>query len=231
MTEREPVRGYVYWDYSCPFSYVASHRLRRLAGERPLELHWRPFEVHPGLPEEGIPARELGYAPDQWSRLLDSVSGMAEEEGLELSVPDFVPRTSAALEAALFAADVGADAFDRLHPALFRAFFVEGRNIGRRETVIDVAESAGVDPEGLERALEDERYTDELRRVHAETDRYDIDGTPTVLFGRHKVVGAAPMRVLREAADRAASEADGDVPEERPEERPGEGSPGSSGGS
>lgn len=203
MTEGEPVRAYVYWDYSCPFSYIETHRLRRLGAERALELHWRPFEVHPGLPEEGIPARELGYAPDQWSRLLDSVAEMAEEEGLELEVPDFVPGTSAALQAALFAADLGADAFDRLHASLFRAFFVDARNIGRRETVLEVAESAEVDPEGLERALEDERYAEELRQVHAETDRYDIDGTPTVLFGRHMVVGAAPMDVLREAADRA----------------------------
>lgn len=218
MTEDGPVRAYVYWDYSCPFSYVASHRLRRLADERPLQVHWRPFEVHPGLPEEGIPARELGYGPDQWSRLLDSVAGMAEEAGLELDVPDFVPRTSVPLQAALFAADLGARDFDRLHESLFRAFFVDGRNIGRRETVLEVAESAGVDAEGLERALEDERYAEELRRVHAETDRYDIDGTPTVLFGRHKVVGAAPMDVLREAADRAASEDPG-------EEQPGAPSP------
>lgn len=225
MTEDDSVRAYVYWDYSCPFSCVASHRLRRLAAERPVEMHWRPFEVHPGLPEEGIPARELGYAPDQWSRLLDVVSEMAEEEGLELEVPDFVPRTSAALQAALFAADLGAGAFDRLHESLFRAFFVEGRNIGRRETVLDVAESADVDPEGLERALEDERYADELRRVHAETDRYDIDGTPTVLFGRHKVVGAAPMDVLREAADRAAAD-DGPAPDGPP----GKASPGGDGG-
>ena len=209
MTEEDGVRAYVYWDYSCPFSYVASHRLRRLAGERPLQIQWRPFEVHPGLPEEGIPARELGYAPDRWSRLLDVVSEMAAEEELELEVPDFVPRTSPALQAALFAADLGADAFERLHGSVFRAFFVEGRNIGLRETVLEVGEAADVDPEGLERALEDERYADELQRVHAETERYDIDGTPTVLFGRHKVVGAAPMDVLREAADRAAAD-DGD---------------------
>ncbi len=223
MTEDDTVRAYVYWDYSCPFSYVACHRLRRLRDERPLEMNWRPFEVHPGLPEEGIPARELGYAPDQWSRLLDAVSEMAEEEGLELEVPDFVPRTSVALQAALFAADFGADAFDRLHRAMFRAFFVDGRNIGRRETVLDVAESVEVDPEGLERALEDERYADELRRVHAESDRYDIDGTPTVLFGRHKVVGAAPMEVLREAAGRAASEKPAQDTAEEPEESPQDG--------
>ncbi len=208
MSGEGRVRAYAYWDYSCPFSYVAAHRLRRLADERPLDLHWRPFEVHPGLPEEGIPARELGYGPDQWSRALDSVAEMAGEEEIELDVPRFVPRTSEPLQGALFAGDVGADAFDRLHRALFRAFFVEGRNIGLREVVLEVAESAGVDRDGLERALEDERYAEELRRVRAEADRYDIDGTPAVLFGRFKVVGAAPMEVLREAAGRASEEGD-----------------------
>lgn len=206
MSGEGGVRAYAYWDYSCPFSYVAAHRLRRLEEERPLELHWRPFEVHPGLPEEGIPARELGYGPEQWSRILDSVAAMAREEGIELDVPRFVPRTSEPLQAALFAGDVGAEAFDRLHADLFRAFFAEGRNIGLREVVLDVAESAGVDRDGLDRALEDERYAEELRRGRAEAERYDIDGTPAVLFGRFKVVGAAPTEVLREAAERAARE-------------------------
>lgn len=201
-----PVDVYVYWDYSCPFSYVATRRLGRLADERELEVHWRPFEVHPGLPEEGIPAKELGYAPDRWARTLESVEEMAREEGMELDVPPFVPRTSPPLQAALFARDLGDEPFRRLHGALFRALFAEGRNVGRRETVLEVAEEAEVDREGLERALEDERYADELRRVREEAERYDIDGTPTALFGRFKVVGAAPVDVMREAAVRAADD-------------------------
>lgn len=208
----EPVHVYVYWDYSCPFSYVATRRLGRLAEERELELHWRPFEVHPGLPEEGIPAKELGYAPDRWARTLESVEEMAREEGMEIEVPSFVPRTSDPLQAALFARDLGEEPFRRLHGALFRALFAEGRNVGRRGTVLEVAEEAGVDREGLERALEDERYADELRQVRAETERYDIDGTPTALFGRFKVVGAAPVDVMGEAADRAAEDESGAEP-------------------
>lgn len=207
MNDSEPVRVYAYWDYSCPFSRVAAHRVRRLGDERPLRVSWRPYEVHPGLPEDGLPAKELGYAPDDWSRLLEAVGEMAREEGLEMEVPAFVPRTSEALQAALFARDVGRGAFERLHRALFRAFFVDGVNIGRREVVLEVADGVDVDREGLGRALEDERYLDELRGVRAEADRYDIDGTPSFLFGRHKVIGAAPMDVLREAADRASGEA------------------------
>lgn len=220
----EPVRVYAYWDYSCPFSRVAAHRIRRLADERPLDVSWRPYEIHPGLPEEGIPAKELGYAPDDWSRLLEEVDEMARREGLELRVPSFVPRTSEPLQAALFARDLGRDAFRRLHRALFQAFFAEGINIGRREALLEVAGRADVDREGLSRALEDERYAEELRRVRSEAERYDIDGTPSFLFGRHKVVGAAPMEVLREAAGRAAGE---ELPAAGP--TGGEGDPGQGG--
>lgn len=222
MSEREPVRVFAYWDYSCPFSYVGTRRVRRLAEERPLRLAWRPYEVHPGLPEEGIPAKELGYSPDDWSRALEAVDEMAREEGIELEVPPFVPRTSGPLQAALFARDVGREPFERLHRALFRAFFAEGRNIGRRETLLEVAEEAEVDAEGLGRALDDERYAAELRRVHAEADRYEIEGTPTFLFGRHKVVGAAPMGVLREAAERASRDDRPESPGSSPEEAQGE---------
>lgn len=207
--EGEALPTYVYWDYCCPFCYVGERRLARLRSERSLDVHWRPFEIHPGLPEEGIPVKELGYAPDRWTRMVRLVEEQAEELGLPLEIPSFVPRTRGPLQAAAFAQDVGGEAFGELHRALFRAYFADGRNIGRRPVLLEVAEEAGVDREGLENALEDERYADELRQVREETERYEITGTPTFLFGPYKVVGAAPMEVMREAATRAAGGEEG----------------------
>lgn len=199
---------FVYWDYSCPFCLVGAHRLERLAAERPLRVAWRPLEIHTGVPVEGLPVKEAGFAPDRWVEIVDGVERMAREEGLEMEVPGFLPRTGPALQAALFAQDLGDEAFGRLHREIFRAYFRQGVNIGRVDRLLAAAERAGVDPEALSEALEDERYEDEIRRAREEASRYDVTGTPTFLFGRHKVVGAAPVDVLRDAADRAASGAD-----------------------
>jgi predicted DsbA family dithiol-disulfide isomerase len=193
----------VYGDYVCPFSYIGDARLRRLAEAESLEIRWRPFELHPALPAEGLPVREAGYPPDEWSDAVQKLEAMAMGLDLPFHVPDFVANSHLALQVGEFARDLGAEAHRAVHAALYRAYFVEGRNLGRREDVLDVAESAGLDREAVERALEDGRYEDELERATAEAERYEITGTPTFLFGRFKVVGAAPLSVMRDACRRA----------------------------
>lgn len=201
---RGAVDVYFYGDYVCPFSYVADARLRRLREPEPdLRIHWRPLSIHPAVPSDGLPVEQLGYAPGDWDRVAREVRQQAEEEGIPVEVPDFVANSHEALQAAEFAKDVGADAFRETHRALFRAYMVEGRNLGRRDVLLEVCEGAGLDREALEAALEDDRYAGELQRVDREAERYGIEGTPTLLFGRHKLVGAAPPDVMRDAAARA----------------------------
>lgn len=218
------VQVFLYGDYVCPFSYVADARLRRLRSDvGGFDLRWRPLSIHPAVPSDGLPVEELGYAPDEWARVRREVREQAEETGVDLDLPDFVANSHEALQAAEFAKDVGPESFRRTHRALFRAYFVDGRNLGRREVLLEVCGEAGLDREGLENALDDDRYADELRRAEEEASRYEIEGTPTLLFGRHKVVGAAPAEVMEEALGRAGGET------EAPEEAAGEGTAGEGG--
>lgn len=201
--DRPTVDAFLYGDYVCPFSYLLDARLRRLDDDLGLRVHWRPLTVHGAVPSDGLPADQLGREPEEQARLEAEVSRQARELGVELDLPGFVANSHEALQAAEFARDVGEEAFRRAHRAFFRAYFVDGENLGRRETLLEVAADAGLDREGLEHALEDGRYRSELERASEEAERYGIEGTPTLLAGRHKVVGAAPAEVLREAADRA----------------------------
>lgn len=201
---------FFYGDYVCPFSYVADARLRRLRDSEPdLGIHWRPLSIHPAVPSDGLPVEQLGYDPGEWKRVAREIREQAGEVGIPVQVPDFVANSHEALQAAEFAKDVGREAFRAAHRALFRAYMVEGRNLGRRDVLLSVCEDAGLDREALEGALDDDRYADELRRVEREAERYDIEGTPTLLFGRHKLVGAAPLDVMRDAAERARGEGEG----------------------
>lgn len=207
-----PVDAFLYGDYVCPFSYLLSVRLTRLEDDLGLRVHWRPLAVHAAVPSDGLPVGQLGRSPDERSRIEAEVGRQARELGVELELPDFVANSHEALQAAEFARDVGEASFRRVHRALFRAYLVEGRNLGRREVLLEVAREAGLDREGVEHALEDGRYRSELARAEEEAERYGIEGTPTLLVGRHKVVGAAPAEVIREAADRARRDRGSDRP-------------------
>ena len=198
-----PVEVFAYFDYVCPYSYLAFHLLEAVHADHPLAVVWRPLETAPVGPtlEAAVPR------PDERSQTdWDDLTERAAALGVPLYRPTFVPASHLAHQAAQFANDIGAEAHRRLHLAIFRAHFVRRIDIGRRENLVQLANEEGIDRQALERALDDGRYLLELTAAQQEADRYGIDQTPTFLFGRFKVVGAALPEVFRDAARQAAAE-------------------------
>jgi predicted DsbA family dithiol-disulfide isomerase len=196
-TDPDPVPVFVYFDYSCPYSYLAVTLLETVASTTPLRVVWRPLETWSGIGADDLRmtpgdtrsgAEGEGPADPDWSEL--------GERAAELGVPLYRPEK--------WPADLSEEAHRRLHRAIFRAHFVRGMDIGRVDHLLQLATEEGIDTEALAAALEDGRYLEELARTESEAERYGIHQTPVFLFGRFKVVGAAPPEVLLEAARRAA---------------------------
>lgn len=197
-----PTTIFLYGHYACPHTFIAQGRLDVLASEAPVVTGWRPLAPSgrsAAADWSGIAGADEGVAD-----VLPALRRDAATLGLTISLPPTPPDPRLALQAAEFARDCGAEVFARLHRRLFRAVFEEGRDIGDTEVLLDLAEAAGVDREGLGSALEDGRYEAALGEVEEEARRYDIDATPTLLVGRYKLVGAAPLDVLRSTLERLA---------------------------
>jgi len=209
-TDPDPVRVFVYFDYSCPYSYLAVTLLETAACTTPLRVVWRPLETRSETGTEGLAIAPVdtrsgaegeveNSADPDWSELGER----AAELGVPLYRPEKWPATRTALQASEFARDLSEEAHRRLHRAIFRAHFVRGMDIGRVDHLLQLATEEGIDTEALAAALEDGRYLEELSRTESEAERYGIHQTPVFLFERFKVVGAAPTEVLLEAARRA----------------------------
>lgn len=218
-----PVSAFLYGHYACPHTYIAQGRLDLLASEAPVSVTWRPLPPAvptgaadaDGAPDEteGAAGVDVGWqvATEPGVALAETLQALRRDAaalGLTLSLPATPPDPRMALQAAEFARDCGPAEFARLHRALFRAVFVDGRDIEQRDVIVDLAVDVGLDAEGLGAALDDGRYEQMLRDVEAEAARYQIDATPTILLGRFKLVGAAPLDVLGSTLERAL-EADG----------------------
>lgn len=108
---------------------------------------------------------------------------------------DFPQWSLPALEAAKCAELQGAEAFERMHFGLFRAFFEEGLNIGDREEVIDVARRAALDMERFlkdyEQGTQEHRILEEHRQA---VSQFGVRAIPTVVIGEAPpIVGAVPL--------------------------------------
>lgn len=196
----------VFSDYICPFCYVGSRRLLNLGDEFDLDIVWANIEIHPDNPPEGRPVAELGYPPEQWQRMMASLSRMAEEEGLPIVERTFTTNSRRALLLAEAAKDVGRVTFACIHEHLFRAYFGERRNIGDPEVLRAIAAECGMSEAWVEAAWTEPEYADRLRRYHEAAVQAGVTGTPTYIIDNRALVGAVATEDLRRALREAAGD-------------------------
>ncbi len=133
------------------------------------------------------------YREAGWQRA--AAAGAADGVAYRMWDRDDYPTWSLpAQEAAKCAAAQGADAFERVHLALFEALFGKGRNIAVREEVLAVVREAGLEYDRFLQDFDAGRFRPEVLREYQEAhDRHGITAIPTAIFADHvKVTGAVP---------------------------------------
>jgi predicted DsbA family dithiol-disulfide isomerase len=130
---------------------------------------------------------------------------MWEAYGVEINPGEFGIISRPALIAARFADAQGKG--DAFHDAMFRAYWVEARNIADLHVIRAVAEQVGLDGEA---ALASVTHTDYIERVDADimqAYQYGLSAVPAIVFEqKYLVMGAQPVEVLLQVAQRILSE-------------------------
>jgi 2-hydroxychromene-2-carboxylate isomerase len=136
-----------WFDYSSPWTYLASTQIERLAARTGARLVWRPMllgAVFKQVGQANVPIFEMPEARRRWTASdLELWSGW-------LGVPfrfttHFPQRTITALRLSLLAGDRIAD----LSHAMFRAAWVDDRDLGDEATLAAIAGSVGLDAAAL----------------------------------------------------------------------------------
>ena len=210
-------------DVVCPWCYIGKRQLDAMLAELPEaerpQVRWHPFQLNPDLPAEGVDRRryleEKFGGPQRAEQVYARVREAGRAAGLELAL-DRIERQPNTLDAhrllawaqtdaAAAGAAPGADA-GALVDALFRAYFVEGRFVGDRAVLAEVAGACGYDASAARAMLD----SDALRWETAEADErvraMGIGGVPFFVFDqRLGVSGAQGADALRDAYAQACA--------------------------
>ena len=152
---------------------------------------WRPFELRP----EGTPPKDRAYLENAFNNW---VLPMAKELGVEMKLPAHQPLTRLAHEAAAFARAIGKGA--ELADGLFKAYWIESRDIGAVEVLCDIALNAGIDPVEMRGALEGRSQRDQVEGELRLAQQYRITGVPFFIFdGKYAASGLQREEQLRRA--------------------------------
>lgn len=198
----------VWSDYVCPFCALEMPVLDqfRAAYGDAVEFRFHAFELRPE------PAPLLDPESEELTRNWTyAVLPLAEEREVTMRQPAVQPRSRKAFETALFARDEGR--FDVVHRAIFKAFFEDGLDIGDVDVLLDIAAICGLDPESLEGALSEGRYTAAVIEDERLAGEVGITGVPFAIMSRAggaddeqgKAIalrGAAPVQHFESAVER-----------------------------
>ncbi len=195
----------VYSDYICPFCYVGHHRLQRLRDSYDLKINWCFLEIHPGTSAEGEPVDSLNYPSEQWQKMMKNLERVAKEENIPLSKLSFTTNSKYALLLSEAVKQCGSDLFYKLHEALFRAYFVDEKNIGNKNVLMKIAESCGIDKETINTAWTDEKHQKRLLSNFNSARQHKIQSVPSFVFGERVLTGVVTEKTFREAAKEAVN--------------------------
>jgi predicted DsbA family dithiol-disulfide isomerase len=165
---------------------------------------WRPFELHPEAPVEGIP-REVYFGPARSQQMHSYMQSVAQSVGLDMHTRDVIINSRRALGAAEFAREQGS--FDEMHHALFKAHWDGTGKLEEGDDLVRIGESIGLDGGELRSAIEENRYADVIDENRRIASSVGIDAIPAHVFGRrYLVLGAQPYEVLKQVVDRVTAE-------------------------
>jgi len=158
-------------------------------------VQWVYFPLHPDTPAEGLLLKDLfagrGFDLDAMHARM---KGLMDMEGLPYERRTHTYNSRLAQELAKWADSQ--PGFEAIHQALYRAYFVESRNIGDPEVLIDIARKAGLAEEEARTVLADRVFKEAVDADWQKARRFGITGVPSFVAGGTKVVGAQPYDVL-----------------------------------
>ncbi len=202
-------------DVVCPWCFVGKRQLERaleLAPQPGLQVTWRPFQLNPDMPPEGMERSaylRMKFGEDGGGDRYARVRAAGTAVGIQFAFERIrrTPNTLQAHRLIRWSAAIGAQ--DMIVEALFRAYFLEGEDVGDLATLARIAAAAGFPEADAAAYLAGDRDAEALRAEDAFARQVGITGVPCFIVDRKFALsGAQPPEAFLEVFEAARREAE-----------------------
>lgn len=180
-------------DVVCPWCYIGKRRLERalalLAIQYPdvePEVRWHTFQLNPDMSPEGMPRAD--YVKNKFGDAANSpyerVAAVGKEVGLPFAFDRISRQPNTVVAHSLIAVSEPGMAQDAMVEALFKAYFIEARDLTEASVLIDIAESAGMDRVLAEQHLQNAALHSQTIDSDKAAREMGITGVPFFIFNR-----------------------------------------------
>lgn len=198
-------------DVVCPWCYVGKHRLERalaMMPQRNFAVFWRPFQLDPTIPKEGMPRQvylERKFGRERLADLHKPLIEIGRAEGIPFAFDKITrsPNTLDAHRLLRWAQESGRQ--NEMADRLFALYFTEGADIGNRDVLTKAAAAVGLDATLVAQLLGTEADLDPVIAEINGAQKMGITGVPTFIFAaRFALSGAHPAETIRKAIEQSA---------------------------
>lgn len=201
-------------DVVCPWCFLGKRRLDAAIDELDdidIEVRYRPFQLDPTIPQEGIDREEYIIGKFGSADALDEAHARLFDLGADVGITyafDLIEKTPNTLDAHRLVRWAAAEGLgDPMLERLFSLFFEEGSDLSQADTLIAAAEEVGLDGDEVTMKLEDGADLDAVKADIAHAGSMGITGVPTVIVeNKFAISGAQTSEVLIDALRRISAE-------------------------
>src|SRR5476651_2343921 len=190
----------IWSDVMCPFCYIGKRRfetaLQQFAHKDNVEITWKSFQLDPAMKSE--PGKSLneylserkGISLERSVQLHEQMTASAAELGLTYNFNKAVIANSFDAHRFSHLAKVyGVQ--DAAEEALFKAYFTDGKDISNHDTLVDLGQQIGLDPDLVKQTLGSDQYSNEVRQDIYEAQQIGARGVPFFVLGDKYAVSGA----------------------------------------
>jgi 2-hydroxychromene-2-carboxylate isomerase len=170
-----------YFDFSSPYGYFASTRIDELAQKYGRSVNWRPMLLGVAFKATGM--APLPLVPMKGDYSMRDMERTARFHQIPYARPNPFPiSTQAAARAMIWIRNTMGDGKAvEFAKAVFRAYFVDGINIGEPSAVMRIASQLGIDPATLTEAVNDRAIKDQLKTDVEQAMARGVFGAPFII--------------------------------------------------
>jgi predicted DsbA family dithiol-disulfide isomerase len=198
-------------DVVCPWCFIGKRQLTRavaLTGDIDVAVVWRPYQLDPALPADGVDRKTYMAAkfPDTSKRasVLSVLTEAATAVDLELNLAaiEKTPNTLNAHRLIHWARGQGLDGL--MVERLMSGYFLDGQDIGDADVLTRAAQDIGMEPGIVARLLASESDVVSVQSEARHFQQIGVTGVPCFIFNqKFAVMGAQPAEALADAIRQA----------------------------
>jgi predicted DsbA family dithiol-disulfide isomerase len=199
-------------DAICPWCYIGKRHLEQALAKLAddgltFQVHWNPFQLNPDMPKEGrdrAAYRAWKFGSAEKATALDQrITEAAAGAGLAFRT-DLMTRTPNTIDAHRLIWLAGQNGVqDAAMEAVFRAYFIEGRDIGEHAVLADCAAEAGLQRQVVLDFLTGDLADKEMRAADRAAREAGVSGVPSFFLDGYSLFsGAMPAETIASALRR-----------------------------